>query len=390
MDLSTFHGCGSYFFPVKFLRWRPKYLVSNGLPSRIPQYLPSHFLVNNRRLALVIIVLTLVSFSSSILLVVLNEINIYSSILLVGSQYAKMRNNSSLGSLPFLTASQNLSAYVSALLIGRYVIPRFLITSKLISFLLIALPSVLSVVLVALMQGQRGIVFLYFFLLIGGFILYLLEPSCIYRRFSSISSAKSFRTLIALIFVPIIFGLLLPFLSRGLVDPTGEISNVATSLSLDNPLILYSVGHIPNFLEWFDQVVMAGHHDPSYSIPFVYTFRDFVVLVFGSTDPLPPGVYDDYRYGNIYTVFRGLINDFGIFGSVLISALLGAAATLAFSLCRSTQKYFKIIGQIGCIIFFQLLFQSYGVSAFIWKSTLVLPFVYVMIDQFLLRRKNLL
>ena len=116
--------------------------------------------------------------------------------------------------------------------------------------------------------------------------------------------------------------MLLPFLSRGLVDPTGEISNVATSLSLDNPLILYSVGHIPNFLEWFDQVVMAGHHDPSYSIPFVYTFRDFVVLVFGSTDPLPPGVYDDYRYGNIYTVFRGLINDFGIFGSVLISALL--------------------------------------------------------------------
>jgi len=384
---------GSYVFPARSLRRQStdQSLTSPSLNTNtiscIPRSTPFIRPISHKKLIVIIMAFTLISLGSSIALVLVNGIDIYSSILLVGSQFAEMRNKSTLGSFPLLTGSQNLSAYLSALLIGRYVIPRFLVSSRLYGFLLVITPPFVSVVIIALLQGQKGIVALFFFLLIGGFILFLLESSSLYFSFSSVVPSKNFRTLVIIILVPIILGLILPFLSRGLLDSSGELSATATSAGIDNPLLIYSMGHIANFLEWFNDVVLAGHHDPSYSIPFIYSFRDVVLLVLGSTDPLPPGVYDDYRYGNIYTVFRGLINDFGLAGSIIVSAVLGALSSLAFTLCHSSRKYWRMCGQIGCIIFFQLLFQSYIVSAFIWKSTLILPFAYVLTDQLLLSKK---
>ena len=384
---------GSYLMPARTLRGQciDTSLTSSTAYTNKLSFAPKASSLihraNPKKLSILIIIFTVISLASSALLVLLNGIDIYSSIFLVGAQFAEMRNESSLVSFAFLTGLQNLSIYLSALLIGRYIIPSFLIDSRFNIFILLTTPPFFAVVVIALMQGQKGIVALFFFLLIGGFILFLLESSVSYSDLSSLSRTKNFRILLVVTLAPIILGLVLPFLSRGLLSPTGELTSAASSFGEDNPLLIYSLGHMPNFLEWFNDVVLAGHQDPSYSIPFIYSFRDLVLLVFGSKDPLPSGVYDDYRLGNIYTAFRGLINDFGLAGSVVVSAILGALSHLSFALCQSSRKYWRMSGQIGCILFFQLLFQSYGVSAFIWKSTYILPFAYVLADQFLVRKK---
>lgn len=383
--------CGSYFTPSTTLRRAEPLASASSIYFRTfepsSKIVQSVLLVDRRKLLVAIVLFSFISLIGSTLLVLLNGIDLNASIILIGGQYAGLRNDSILVSSPLLSAMQNISAYLSALFIGRYIVPRYLLDSNLRVLLYTLFPAFLSVITVALMQGQKGIVALFFFLIIGGFILFLLESSCSFESFSLLIQNKNFRKLLLIILIPILCGLALPFLSRGLLSSTGELSESATSFGSDNIFLIYSFGHIPNFLQWFNETILLGRRDEVYAEPFIYTLRDLILLVSGSSDPLPPGLYSDYRYGNIYTIFRGLINDFGTLGSMVVSAVFGFLSNMSFVLCRSSKGSPQVLGQIGCIVFFQLLFQSYIVSALIWKSTLLLPLTYVVVNRLLLNRK---
>lgn len=378
---------GAYLLPVKYKNRQSKdfsaswrYLKNKDLSVFIRVHCRK-YLGSTIHIVIAVGTLSIIATMASTALVLMNGIDISTDIISVGAQFAGKRNISELESSSLLTGAQNLSVYVSALLVGRYIIPQLLVESKYSMILLCLLPPFAAVISIALFQGQKGIVALFFFLIVGGFILFILDSSLPFSGLVSLLTTKSAKILVLLVIIFTSIGLFLPFLSRGFLTTEGGLADNAVILSEENPLIVYAMGHLPNFLQWFHDSVIDNHPDPSYPVPFVYTFRDLALFVLSSENPLPPGIYDDYRMGNIYTVYRGMINDFGIFGSLITSALFGAFATIGFSSYRSGKKYVHIIGQIACIYFFSILFQSYIVSSFVWKSTLVLPFVYVCFDK---------
>jgi hypothetical protein len=92
----------------------------------------------------------------------------------------------------------------------------------------------------------------------------------------------------------------------------------------------------------------------------------------GDARPVPLGVYDEFfeidgvLITNIYTAFRGLIFDFGLFGSLLFAVLAGLIANLSFYflLC----KRFAVIPVVIFIYMVGLIYQSYLVSSLTWVS----------------------
>jgi len=91
----------------------------------------------------------------------------------------------------------------------------------------------------------------------------------------------------------------------------------------------YAGGHIYAFSDWFtfrtggESLLVYQHEKAAFGF---YTFTSFFKL-FGSTKEAVPGVYSEFlTHGaffrtNIYTIFRGLITDFGFVGTVLFFIL---------------------------------------------------------------------
>jgi oligosaccharide repeat unit polymerase len=213
--------------------------------------------------------------------------------------------------------------YISAIFGGFLFLSRQGALSSLITLSLSFTPSLFLV----LAQSAKGAVFLSIALFLGAIAVYL----C--RTGSSLKLARSTVTyiliFIALAFISVIFS----FLAR--------LGTSATNDYLVRYLISYSSSHSFAFSDWFswyigqDSIFLYRSIDKGYGF---YTFMAMFKMM-GDTRWVPLGTYDEiYEYsfyltGNLYTIFRGLIIDFGIVGSLF--------GVLAFSLL--THHFFRIL-----------------------------------------------
>jgi oligosaccharide repeat unit polymerase len=133
------------------------------------------------------------------------------------------------------------------------------------------------------------------------------------------------------------------FVSRGLYDITD--SEELRGLLLAR-YTSYSCGHIYAFSDWFS-FVSGGHSELTYAHEgATYGYYTFGPLfrTLGSHRVLPQGTFDDYySYSdllttNIYTMFRGLVTDFGFIGSVLFMVASGLMLHWAFHAMLRTIK----------------------------------------------------
>ena len=127
------------------------------------------------------------------------------------------------------------------------------------------------------------------------------------------------------------------FMSRGLQNSNDQdfVKN-----KIEAYLASYAFGHLYGFSDWCASQ-LGRHHELTYeNEPTSYGFYTFptIARALGSTKVVPVGTYDDYYnfenpiQGNIFTMFRGLLQDFGVVGSLIFMFLLGVAST-AFSTC---------------------------------------------------------
>lgn len=187
----------------------------------------------------------------------------------------------------------------------------------------------LPAVLTATLQSAKGLLFLSLAFFYGGILV-----SRIYNKDYTLASKKDLRTLLigVLLFMPVVVA---SFLARGLTSVTD------TNLILDRLTayaVSYSSGHLYAFADWFSSI-FGGNYSLRYreadATPGFYTTL-FAFRLFGDTTQLPAGIYDEYfasgpyLQSNIYTVFRGLITDFGIIGSIAFVYLIGTASCLVF------------------------------------------------------------
>lgn len=127
----------------------------------------------------------------------------------------------------------------------------------------------------------------------------------------------------ALIIIPLI---LISISSRHEITQINELSIVSLK-----SIVAYTLGQVYAFCDYFSFYI--GMESTSKYIHDLnsygrYTFTSIYTMA-GGTKNFPPGTfYDYYNYNNfimtnIYTIFRGLINDFGVVGTVFFMFFSG-------------------------------------------------------------------
>jgi oligosaccharide repeat unit polymerase len=194
---------------------------------------------------------------------------------------------------------------------------------------LIVVLSFLPPIFVAVAEGGKGLLLLCVAFFYAGLLVYRASAGTL-RLFEK-GSIKSL-TLYMVILVAIVT---ISFMSRGLytIEDNAELINKLISYYAS-----YSFGHIYAFSDWF-AFIIGRHSELAYphesAAHGFYTFTALFKLM-GSHKEVPLGVFDEfYSYGdlltsNIFTMFRGLILDFGFIGSVLFMLATGLLLHLAF------------------------------------------------------------
>lgn len=257
----------------------------------------------------------------------------------------------------------NILAYFCAGLGGLVLLSH---RNKWLRFLIIA-SSLFPAIFVMLSQSARGMLFLCAAIFYGGILVSRLQQdsfSLISRRAIPVVLA-GLATAVPLVTIS--------FLARGVSFGAGQgfLDAIAPYWAS------YTSGHLFAFSDWFGNYVglpsAQSYDDPGTTGGF-YTFTS-IFRALGDNRPTPIGVYDEYLFippyigTNIYTVFRGMIHDFGLVGSLSVLALLSFGTHLAFrSLLKSPTPAFSVAVTLFAVAF---IYQSFIISAMMW-TTLIL------------------
>ena len=255
-----------------------------------------------------------------------------------------------------------VSTYISAIL-GGFVLnrkSRFPILN--ITFVLAFLPSILLLII----EGNKGALPLVAAMFWASTLIRKLKMG--EMRLFSTGSLKQGVLIFIIAFALIVFS----FLARGLYNERDFQTVVRALVRL---FASYSSGHIYAFSDWFS-FITDGHASQDFvQGPRTGGFYTFMSMfqVLGDTRYVPPGVYDEYfRYGyflqtNIYTVFRGMITDFGFWGTFVVNVVFGFMIHLSFFGLLT-----KRISPLNVAVFphvVAMIYSSYIISLFIWNST---------------------
>lgn len=254
-----------------------------------------------------------------------------------------------------------VSMYISAVL-GGFLLPResrFPIFS--ITFFLAFLPSILLLVI----EGNKGALPLVAAMFWASVLIRKLKTG--ETRLFGVGSLKQSIVIFSGAFVLIVFS----FLARGLYDETDFQVLIR---QLTRLFASYSSGHLYAFSDWFTFITGGNVSQNFVHEPLTGGFYTFMSLfrVLGDTRYVPPGVYDEYfQYGfflqtNIYTVFRGMIADFGLFGALVVNAVFGFLIHLSFFGLLT-----KRVSPLNIAVFTHLvgmIYSSYIISLLIWNS----------------------
>lgn len=285
--------------------------------------------------------------------VVLQGFSLSMDILAIGGQYAERRYTGTLN-LNIYSKIALLTSFQSAIIGGIIFGTKKSLRGKIFILAIAFLPS--SAVM--LLQSAKGLFFLSAAYFIGGWLL-----------------TRTFQNDFHTPRVPFTTGLIALVSMLALV-----ISSFVARFGFDLDLIRYylasySSGHLYAFSDWFSDRYLGisdfrGYDQPIFESGF-FTFMGFFQAL-GDTRPVPLGTYDEYfevqglLTTNIYTAFRGLISDFGLFGSFVFGAFLGLCSNISFYLLlsRNNPPFFcaVFIFSIGAI------YQSYGISSLTWIS----------------------
>jgi len=139
-------------------------------------------------------------------------------------------------------------------------------------------------------------------------------------------------------------------------------------------LYSYTCGHLYAFSDWFS-AILGRESQQVYSKDFgahgFYTFMGLFKAL-GDTRVAPPGVYAEYYVyeniiqSNIYTIFRGLVQDFGLYGSLFFWIIAGLVVHAVFEKLLLGRMQAVAISIFAHFVGF--VYSAFIVSFFIWNS----------------------
>lgn len=220
-------------------------------------------------------------------------------------------------------------------------------------------------VLVMLMQSAKGMLLLVIVLFYGAVLVARMRNGdmvLVQRR-----SIPGLIVIGAVIFVLVVTS----FLSRGLheSDDTGFILQHLTAY-----VASYTSGHVYGFSDWFSDLI--GKPSVNYYAPYAHSwgFYEFMPIfqALGDDRLVPQGVYDEYfTHGelfstNIYTVFRGLIVDFGVVGSLVYMLLTGWLSHAAYHRLLTERR--PVVSAAVFVFLLGYMYTTLIINLFIWPS----------------------
>jgi oligosaccharide repeat unit polymerase len=228
----------------------------------------------------------------------------------------------------------------------------------------IVLQSVLPAVLVAVTQTVKGLLFFCIALFFAGVLVHRISTGRLYVLDRATLRSTGLGVLLVL---PVVTA---SFVFRGLSDV--DDSGVLLS-RLGTYYASYVCGHAYAFADWFAFVVGDRSVLTYATEPAAYGFYTFMAVfqLLGSTRYVPAGVFEDYySYGdqltsNLFTMYRGLILDFGFTGAILVMFAAGVLLHWAFrGLLQSRVPVFTAAVFVFMVGFF---YNSYIISLLIWN-----------------------
>jgi oligosaccharide repeat unit polymerase len=291
---------------------------------------------------------------------------LYEDIVLVAAKYAVSRYASEVVYSAYGPLSLGF-AYLAVLIAGL-IFGSTNSSSRKKWVLLAFLPSIIIMVT----QSAKGSFFGSIFYFLGGILVtsiqqnkLVLFKANIVRIIFKISSFSA---------VLFIFSLM----SRGLQDEK-DVGGFLEKLRF--LLASYFFGHLYNFSEWIG-VYWDGFNNSKFDIShYYYGFYTFTSIYnfFGYQKVLPDAVYDEYNNiqdqmeSNVYTIFRGMVMDFGILGTVFFMFVLGLLLHLCFYVFLNSRK--PIISLTITMFMIVVFYYSFIISVLTWS---IVPFVLIL------------
>jgi len=186
----------------------------------------------------------------------------------------------------------------------------------------VIITAFISAVIIMVTQSAKGTFIFAIFSFLAGLLVVK-----IYKNEKSILSVKDVKSAVICIIVSIVL-FAVSFMSRGLYE-SNDISFVIGKLTLY--FNSYAFAHVFAFSDWFSYY-LGNNASQEYEVSSMsFGFYTFMALfrLLGSTKTIPLGVYDEYFVfkdlitSNVYTIYRGLILDFTILGSLVFMLVLG-------------------------------------------------------------------
>lgn len=314
----------------------------------------------------------------------------------VGSIIAVMRYEDNLN-VDAITKLSNFSIYFLVYFGGVL----YAFDSRKIRYVIL---TFIPVIVILIFQSSKGILFISMFVFYGCTLIKNIKNNDL----NFFSFKIFFRTLI--VFSVLTFLLALSFLSRGLSD----LSNSEQFSMLYKFFASYSSGHLYGFSAWFSDRYFNDFSNLFVQRDFelgLFTFKSLFSLL-GAGQDLSMGIYDeyigvnssdlsisvysqfDYADGfiitNIYTIFRGLITDFTILGSIILAFIFGFVINCVFY--NTLTKPRPFFSYVLIPFYLAISYQTFVISSFTW---LTIPVAIILIccivfvfDYLLLRKKQ--
>jgi oligosaccharide repeat unit polymerase len=240
------------------------------------------------------------------------------------ARYASMRNAEDL-TLNWESRLGMVLAYlavaVGGLVYGSSRSPKQRVSALVASFL----PAIASL----LFESAKGLLFQFVSLFLGALLVVRLFDG----RLDILDRRIVARAALATVLVALLTAV--SFRSRGLY---GVEDRAVVMAELPRYFASYALGHLYAFSDWFASRLGASSSQLYTDIPSGYGFYTLAPLfkLLGSSRTFVAGVYDEYFIAgdlittNIYTMFRGLITDFGMTGGIIFMFASGLLIHWAF------------------------------------------------------------
>lgn len=228
----------------------------------------------------------------------------------------------------------------------------------------ITIGSLFPSLFVMLTQSAKGMLFLCGAIFFGGIL-----AERIQRNRTDILSKRAIPAILVGLTVTILL-VTASFISRGLSGSVGgDLVDVLAPYWAS-----YTSGHLFAFSDWFANYVglpaAQPYDDPGLTKGF-YTFMP-LFRIFGDDRPVPLGTYGEYLSippyitTNIYSMYRGMMQDFGLGGSLICLGILSFFAHLSFrAMLKTANPSFSTAAFLYAVAF---IYQSFVISSLTWNT----------------------